>query len=93
MQNNTVFFKPVVKVGLGRVAATGDKLLGGAIDQQAFDLGTIRIEFAFARSRRSLPSRMGASSTTGDPCKQRQERKPIVGSIYGVNPTATAISL
>jgi hypothetical protein len=41
-----------VKIGLGRVIATGYKLLGRAIDQQAFDLGTILIEFAFARSGR-----------------------------------------
>jgi hypothetical protein len=40
-----VFFEPVVKVGLSRVVATGDKLLRGAIGQQAFDLGSIRIEF------------------------------------------------
>ena len=42
-----------MKIGLGCVVATGDKLLGGTICQQAFDLGTIRIEFAFPRSGRS----------------------------------------
>ena len=44
---------PIVKIGLGRVVAAGDKLLGGAICQQAFDLRTKRIEFAFSRSHRS----------------------------------------
>ena len=45
-------FEPIVKIGFGCVVAMGDKLLGGTICQQAFDLGTIRIEFAFTRSGR-----------------------------------------
>ena len=48
-----MLFEPIVKIGLGCEVATGDKLLGGTICQQAFDLRTIRIEFAFARSGRS----------------------------------------
>jgi hypothetical protein len=42
-----------VKIGFGCVVASGDKLLGGTICQQAFDLGTKGIEFAFPRSGRS----------------------------------------
>jgi hypothetical protein len=43
----SALLEPIVKIRLGRVVATGDKLLGGTICQQALDLGTIRIEFAF----------------------------------------------
>jgi hypothetical protein len=49
----SALFEPIVKIGLGCVIATDDKLLGGTIGQQAFDLGTIRIEFAFPGSGRS----------------------------------------
>jgi hypothetical protein len=46
-----VLFEPIVKIGLGCVVVTGDKLLGGTVCQQAFDLGAIRIKFAFPRAR------------------------------------------
>jgi hypothetical protein len=54
----SVLFEPVVKIGFGCVVATGDKLLGGAIYQQALDLKTIRIEFAFPGARRSSEYRL-----------------------------------
>ena len=40
-----------MEIGLGCVVATGDKLLGGTIRQQALDLRTIRIEFGFSPVR------------------------------------------
>ena len=43
----SALFKPIVEIGLGCAVATGDKLLGGTICQQAFDLGTIRMSLLF----------------------------------------------
>jgi hypothetical protein len=49
----SALFEPIVEISLRCVVTTGDKLLGGTICQQALDLGTIWVEFAFPRSGRS----------------------------------------
>jgi hypothetical protein len=49
----SALLQPIVEIGLGRVVAIGDKLLGGTICKEALDLGTKRIEFAFSGARRS----------------------------------------
>src|ERR1700730_9497717 len=48
----SALFRPIVELGLGCAVAICDELLRRTICEQARDLGTIRIEFAFARSRR-----------------------------------------
>src|SRR6266581_1896361 len=49
----TMFFEPIVQIGVGGFISSRDKALCGAGGQEPFNLWSVDIELAFARSTRS----------------------------------------